>query len=232
VRPGASSPDFARAHPGYTLQSTAAFRSVRNWCGRKERNPASARLRTIHAPGSSRSFRAALPPRARSPRCGGFRHFRHRPDRPLFTTPIFTSSPAKQARVGEMFLINLPASCGLAAHNMRANLSEFGPGNVRGGFQTRPYEPREDFRRGDPWVALHPPQSSAAVPDFVRARSGLHSACRASGRGGFQNRPYKSGFALARAGIQLRAIAAVTQEAFHSPQGGDATDVDKPKKRE
>src|SRR5580693_2365966 len=65
---------------------TAAFRSVRNWCGRKERNPASARLRTIHALGSSRSFRAALPPRARSPCCGGFRHFRYRPDRPLFTT--------------------------------------------------------------------------------------------------------------------------------------------------
>ena len=95
-----------------------------------------------------------------------------------------------------MFLINLPASCGLAAHNMRANLSEFGPGNVRGGFQTRPYEPREDFRRGDPWVALHPPQSSAAVPDFVRARSGLHSACRASGRGGFQTPPLQKRFCL------------------------------------
>jgi hypothetical protein len=32
--------------------------------------------------------------------------------------------------------------------------------------------------------------------------------------------------------FELRAIAAVTQEAFHSPQGGDATDADKPKKRE
>ena len=149
VHPG-TCPGFRKSSSGLHSKSTAGFRSARNWCGRKERNPASARSRTIHAPGSSRSFRAALPPRARSPRCGGFRHFRHRPDRPLFTTPIFTSSPAKQARVGEMFLINLPASCGLAAHNMRANLSEFGPGNVRGGFQTRPYEPREDFRRGDP----------------------------------------------------------------------------------
>jgi hypothetical protein len=32
--------------------------------------------------------------------------------------------------------------------------------------------------------------------------------------------------------FELRAIAAATQEAFHSPQGGDATDADKPKERE
>jgi hypothetical protein len=32
--------------------------------------------------------------------------------------------------------------------------------------------------------------------------------------------------------IQLRAIAAVTQSACHSPQGGDARDADKPKERE
>ena len=32
--------------------------------------------------------------------------------------------------------------------------------------------------------------------------------------------------------FELRAIAAVTQEAFHSPQGGDAMDADKPKERE
>jgi hypothetical protein len=31
--------------------------------------------------------------------------------------------------------------------------------------------------------------------------------------------------------FELRAIA-VTQEAFHSPQGGDAMDADKPKERE
>jgi hypothetical protein len=30
----------------------------------------------------------------------------------------------------------------------------------------------------------------------------------------------------------IRAIAAVTQEAFHSPQGGDAKGADKPKERE
>jgi hypothetical protein len=30
----------------------------------------------------------------------------------------------------------------------------------------------------------------------------------------------------------FRAIAAVTQQAFHSPQGDNATDADKPKKRE
>jgi hypothetical protein len=32
--------------------------------------------------------------------------------------------------------------------------------------------------------------------------------------------------------IQLRAIAAVTQSACHSPQDGDATDADKLKERE
>ena len=32
--------------------------------------------------------------------------------------------------------------------------------------------------------------------------------------------------------IELRAIAAVTRSAFHSPQGGDARDADKPKERE
>jgi hypothetical protein len=31
---------------------------------------------------------------------------------------------------------------------------------------------------------------------------------------------------------QFRAIAAVTQQAFQSPKGGDATDADKPKERE
>jgi hypothetical protein len=30
----------------------------------------------------------------------------------------------------------------------------------------------------------------------------------------------------------FRAIAAVTQQAFHSPQGDNATDADKPKKPE
>jgi hypothetical protein len=32
--------------------------------------------------------------------------------------------------------------------------------------------------------------------------------------------------------FEFRTIAAVTQEAFHSPQGGDATDADEPKVRE
>jgi hypothetical protein len=32
--------------------------------------------------------------------------------------------------------------------------------------------------------------------------------------------------------FEFRAIAAVTREALHSPQGGDARDADEPKERE
>jgi hypothetical protein len=35
-----------------------------------------------------------------------------------------------------------------------------------------------------------------------------------------------------RDSIEFRAIVAVTRSAFHSPQGGDARDADKPKERE
>src|ERR1700730_12326395 len=97
---GPSSPDFARAHPDYTVSLPRGFdRRAIGAAGKNAILQARARGQFMR---QDRSFRAALPPRARSPRCGGFRHFRHRPDRPLFTTPIFTSSPAKQARVGEM----------------------------------------------------------------------------------------------------------------------------------
>jgi hypothetical protein len=44
-----------------------------------------------------------------------------------------------------MFLMNLPGSCGLAAHNLRANLSEFGPGNVGAGFKPAPTNRERTF---------------------------------------------------------------------------------------